>query len=221
MRSFFAAIKSISSTIFVLAFVAALLLMFLAAPLELLIESYDLAQMQSVAEGKITRSEVLHQGDLSRSIVEYTFSVDNQNFNASRVSPQYFLTDQYSDDGHVDSELYQLGQKVTVHFDADTPERSALVYGWSKVPLGFMLFVFGGLTLGCTKGWKRLALGSLVLYGFGLLAWGPEFVLVHQLHNHLLAVLLCGVFFWLCPGLFKPTKQNKESRPKFSVNLEF
>jgi len=74
MRSFFTAIKTIGSGILVLVVCTVLMLMIFAAPLELAIQSCDLLQMQSTAEGKITRSEVVSNGELSRSIVEYTFS---------------------------------------------------------------------------------------------------------------------------------------------------
>lgn len=208
MRSFFTAIKTIGSGILVLVVCTVLMLMIFAAPLELAIQSYDLLQMQSTAEGKITRSEVVSNGELSRSIVEYKFSVGNENFESSRVSSQCFFANSYTSDGHLDSESFQLGQKVAVHFDADDPSHCALVYGWSKVPIGWA-FLCGALMLGVTKGWVRLVLGALVGYGFCLLAFWQGFVLVHELHYHFLALLFSGAVFWFCPGLFKPTKQSQ------------
>ena len=72
-------IKSVVSKVFDCFVIVALLFLMLVVlvgfPLELVIESYGMLQMRATGQGQITRSEVINQGELSRSVVEYKFSV--------------------------------------------------------------------------------------------------------------------------------------------------
>lgn len=223
IRKFFTGLKTAClwffGLIFLLVVVLLLFVMFFGAPIEVAIQSYELARMRSTADGTILESRVEHNEGLPRSAVEYRFEAGGIEFTSQRVTPGRFLHRTYSSDGDAAARRFAPKQRVTVHYDAANPSRCSLFYGWHKWAIGWMLAVWGIVFSGVT-GWVGRGGRASVLYSLGLLFFGPPAVLIPDLHLHLLALFAAAVVAWVCPWIFEPKKREQKSR-KATVSIDF
>lgn len=111
-------------------------------------EGVDMLLMRESAPGEILAVAVKENGKTSRPQIRYRFSVNGQTIESERYLPGWFANGGGWSGGGDGAKLYQVGQRVQIHYRSSNPHHCCLEYGFFKGSLGFWLFAWGILATG-------------------------------------------------------------------------
>lgn len=118
----------------------ALLLLFLA-PIEFIISSWHLQQVQATTSGIVSRSQIATHRGSSRSVIEYSYRIDGQDYTSTRVRAGIVSNRDFETGGGEFSRKHPTGSTVQVHYDPNRPTFAIVDFGWPKWSVGFSLGV--------------------------------------------------------------------------------
>ncbi|MFO0940314.1 MAG: DUF3592 domain-containing protein [Pirellulales bacterium] len=200
-------------------------LMFLAGPVAILAETYDLLTFDSEASGQVTQLDIVHGSKGTSGIsVEYSFVADAKVVLSKQLYPGFAANYGTYTGGSSLSQNYPIGAKVRVFYSAADPTRSCLEHGWHKWSIGWTSGIWGMvgyITIRIRKSRNSIVGVTAMLYGFGLIAIGPHTVLVDQLSWHILACMaiaaMVATYSYFSPNAPEPHVEHEPGALETSV----
>ena len=187
--------KILCSVLLLVVFACLFFIMFLGAPISLLFETADIVRMDSTSIGVVTNVETKRNKEATSTQVTYQFTAQDQLIISKRVFPG-FLGNKGGYSGSLRlADEFPIGKQCVVYYDASCPTRCSLKRGWFCWSIGFTAGVWGMFFSKTQSANPRIEIPALVaaIYGGGLLFVGPLAVQLHQIHWHLLSLLVIGV----------------------------
>ncbi|MEZ6093250.1 MAG: DUF3592 domain-containing protein [Pirellulaceae bacterium] len=225
MRSLIAQAWSFSKGIVALfvfiLFVLLLFFMFCVGPIAIVAETYDLLRFDKQAMGVLTDMETrLGNKGTSGIRITYHFDANGNRFVSNQLYPGFVSNYGTYSGGDSLSRKYTIGNQYRVFFDASDPSFSCLEHGWHKWSIGWTAVVWGMIAI-CRVKKTPLWIASMttMLYGFGLIGFGPNTLLVDELHWHLLAIVAIGTSVFLYSVFNRDShEQNHEREPPMALS---
>ena len=192
-----------------------LVIFYFGAPIAVIAETTDLLMMDSQTVGVVTDVDIRHGNrGVSATDVTYQFSVGGRLIESHRMYPGFLGNGGGFAGGARLAEDFAVGKKCDVFYDASSPERCSLQFGWFQWSVGFSLGVWG-MTLGkifvADKSPYQIVAFAFLNYGGGLIFVGPFTVRVYELHLHL-AALICIMAAVAIRSVFKQ-RREEQSEP--------
>jgi hypothetical protein len=141
------AVKVIFGVALILALLALLAILFFLPPVALFFETWDLPRLRATAPATITRVERIVHDETTRPVIAYEYTVGGKHYTSSRLMPGFFGNIGGWTGGDRLLKQYRVGQKVDIYYDPNSPARTALLYGWFVMSLGFTTVVWCGIVL--------------------------------------------------------------------------
>lgn len=211
-----ALLKIILGLVLFVPFAFLILLMFLGGPIAILAETYDLICFDGRTTGKLTSLEIVYGSKgTSATVVSYVYNSNGKDLISNRLYPGFAANYGTYTGGASLAKKYTVGQQVQVYFDSSNPVRACLEHGWHKWSIAWTVLIWGmvGYPYFLIKKSRLWILAvTLVVYGFGLLAIGPNTVFASELHWHLLAVLGCSTAVMVYASAKSRTTRQRDTR---------